>query len=123
VNIMIAVVTGAAERSKPNNRRMTKRNIIAPKTKIVHSTRNYKNALKGSLLLIETLLEVAHEHDALCNEVFNNVAAWLAPKNKVCGSPDSLKTRLQLRLESLQSAHLHIIKNFSGMLGLHVTNC
>jgi len=43
---------------------------------------------------IESLHEVAHECDTLCNESFNNVTAWLAPKNKACGSSESLKTRV-----------------------------
>jgi len=43
---------------------------------------------------LEALLEVAHCYDTLCNESFNNVAAWLAPKNKVCGTSQSLKNQI-----------------------------
>jgi len=42
----------------------------------------------------EALLEVAYKCDTLCNELFNNVAAWLAPKNKTHGSSHLLKTRI-----------------------------
>jgi len=49
-------------------------------------------------IAIESLHEVAHECNTLCNESFNNVTAWLAPKNKACGSPESLKTRVAVAI-------------------------
>jgi len=45
-------------------------------------------------ITVEALLEVAHKYDTLCNESFNNVAAWLAPKNKIYGTSHSLKNRI-----------------------------
>ena len=42
--------------------------------------------------------EVGHGFDTLCNESFNNCVAWLAPKNKVYSSSESLKNRIAVAL-------------------------
>jgi hypothetical protein len=42
----------------------------------------------------ERLKEVAHGMDTQCNESFNNMFSWLAPKNKVYCGTQSLRNRL-----------------------------
>jgi len=49
-------------------------------------------------IAFEALLEVAHGMDTQCNESFNNVVAWIAPKNKVCSKSNSLKHRIAFAL-------------------------
>jgi len=57
---------------------------------------SHKELLKRieRFVTLESLHEVAHQCDTLCNESFNNIAAWLAPKNKVHGTTESLKNRV-----------------------------
>ena len=46
----------------------------------------------------DALDEVGHGMDTLVNESFNNTVAWVAPKNKVYSSSDSLKNRVAICL-------------------------
>jgi len=47
---------------------------------------------------LEALKEIGHGMDTLCNESFNNVVAWIAPKNKVYSKSKSLKNRIGFSL-------------------------
>ena len=46
----------------------------------------------------QALDEVGHGMDTLVNESFNNSVAWVAPKNKVYSSSDSLRNRIAVCL-------------------------
>ena len=49
-------------------------------------------------ITLQGLKEVGHGFDTLCNESFNNCVAWVAPKNKVYSSSESLKNRIAVAL-------------------------
>ena len=62
-------------------------------------TKNYKLYLGlteriARFITEDALDEVGHGMDTLVNESFNNTAAWVAPKNKVYSSSESLKNRI-----------------------------
>jgi len=47
---------------------------------------------------LPSLREVQHGSDTLLNESLNNTIAWLAPKNKTCGSTQSLLNRIAIAI-------------------------
>jgi len=69
-------------------------------------------------ITLEALLEVAHGMDAQCNESFNNVVAWIAPKNKVCSKSNSLKHRIAFALGVNALGMLGCYQNMFNMLGI-----
>lgn len=69
-------------------------------------------------ITIEALREVAHEYDTLCNESFNNVAAWLAPKNKVYGASASLTNRVAVAVGVTSLGTLAYYQELFNRLGL-----
>ena len=69
-------------------------------------------------ITIEASLEVAHKYDTLCNESFNNVAAWLAPKNKIYGSSHSLKNRIAVAVGITSEGTLAYYREVFNRLGL-----
>jgi hypothetical protein len=46
----------------------------------------------------QAIHEIAHEHDTNANESFNNLVAWIAPKNKVFAGSVSLLSRICIAL-------------------------
>jgi len=71
-------------------------------------------ALKG-------LKEVGHGYDTNCNESFNNVVAWLAPKNKVYSTTDSLKNRVAVALGVNGMRHDAYFHHMFECLGIKMT--
>jgi len=69
-------------------------------------------------ITFEALSEVRHGYDTLCNESFNNVAAWIAPKNKVYGSSNSLKTRICVAIGLVSCGTLLWYRGIFQRLGL-----
>jgi hypothetical protein len=66
-------------------------------------------------------LECAHRMDTQVNESFNNIAAWMAPKNKVyCGS-SSLTNRLGIAVGIKSLGLFEYFKRLFIKLGIHMS--
>jgi len=70
----------------------------------------------------EALLEVAHGMDTQCNESFNNVVAWIAPKNKACSKSNSLKHRIAFALGVNALGVLSFYQELFLLLGIAMTS-
>jgi len=69
----------------------------------------------------EALCEVAHGMNTQCNESFNNVVAWIAPKNKVYSKSNSLKHRIAFALGVNALGVLAFYLQLFVLLGIHMT--
>ena len=76
-----------------------------------------KNRIERFITL-DALHEVSHGYDTLCNELFNNVAAWIAPKNKVYGSSQSLKNRVCVAIGLVTVGTLTFYREIFNRLGV-----
>ena len=70
----------------------------------------------------EALDEVGHGMDTLVNESFNNTVAWIAPKNKVYSSSDSLKNRIAICLGINGLGTLEYYRLLFDRLGISVSD-
>jgi hypothetical protein len=75
----------------------------------------------GRFTTLPRLQECSHRMDTQVNESFNNIVAWMAPKNKVyCGSC-SLSNRIGLAIGIKSIGLLECFRRLFLKLGIHMT--
>jgi hypothetical protein len=75
----------------------------------------------GRFITLPRLQECSHRMDTQVNESFNNIVAWMAPKNKVyCGSC-SLSNRIGLAIAIKSVGLLECFKRLFMKLGIRMT--
>ena len=73
-------------------------------------------------ITMEKLEEIAHGFSTNPNESFNNSAAWIAPKNKVCSGSISLKARLCIALGIKLRGFEEFFTKVYTSLGIQIEN-
>jgi hypothetical protein len=107
-------------------RRMTEEQLAASERFYRCKTKDAKlyailNEKVGWFLTLPRLMECCHRMDTQVNESFNNIAAWMAPKNKVyCGS-SSLTNRLGISIGIKSIGLMKYFKRLFLKLGILMT--